>query len=319
VATQFRALRKNSGEIKPRNSRLISGVPESSESARAMATTCCQLNTFLIGNKHSLVACFLSAGLFYKQERIFMTFFSQHAAAPCLYLTVSADGGVLFDPEKDRLLKLNATGVEMWRLLHAGSSESEVAEQLAQKYGVESGQVIGDVRGLVARAAELELSPSDVLLIEEPLREAPAQTSPTFPWYGQGSVARPAPKRSTVLFAIAGLTFFDCILSLFSLEFLCRSVKRWPLRRKEMHDPYTLIGQICTAVEKACVWYPKKALCLQRSAVTTCILRSYGVPAHLVVGVRPMPFLAHAWVEAEGSVVNDFPNVRKFYQMLTAY
>jgi hypothetical protein len=86
-----------------------------------------------------------------------------------------------------------------------------------------------------------------------------------------------------------------------------------------MRDPYTLIGQICTAVEKACVWYPKKALCLQRSAVTTCILRSYGVPAHLVVGVRPMPFLAHAWVEAEGSVVNDFPNVRKFYKMLTAY
>jgi hypothetical protein len=231
-----------------------------------------------------------------------MPFFSQSAAAqPQLYLTVSPDGGVLFDPEKDRLLKLNATGVEMWQSLHAGRSESEVAEQLARKYGVEARQIIDDVRALVATASKLGLSPSDVLLVEEPSREAPAQTSPTYPWYGhQDSAARPAPKRSTILFAIMGLTFFDCILSTLSLEFLCRSVKAWPLRRKESRDQSTLIGEIC-------------------SAVTTCILRSYGVPAHLVVGVRPMPFLAHAWVEAEGSVVNDFPNVRKFYRMLTAY
>jgi hypothetical protein len=250
-----------------------------------------------------------------------MPFFSQSAAArPRLYLTVSPDGGVLFDPEKDRLLKLNATGVEMWQSLHAGRSEWEVAEQLARKYGVEARQIIDDVRALVATAAKLGLSPSDVLLMEEPSREAPAQTSPTYPWYGhQNSAARPAPKRSTVLFAIMGLTFFDCILSALSLEFLCRSVKAWPLRRKASRDQSTLMGEICSAVEKACVWYPKKALCLQRSAVTTCILRSYGIPANLVVGVRPMPFLAHAWVEAEGSVVNDFPNVRKFYRMLTAY
>jgi len=250
-----------------------------------------------------------------------MPFFSQLAAAqPRLYLTVSPDGGVLFDPEKDRLLKLNATGVEMWQSLHAGRSESEVAEQLARKYGVEAGEIIGDVRSLVATAAKLGLSPSDVLLIEEPSQGAPAQTSPTYPWYGhQDSAARPAPKLSAILFAIMGLTFFDCILYVRSLEFLCRSVKAWPLRPREREDQSTLIGEICTAVEKACVWYPKKALCLQRSAVTTCILRSYGVPAHMVVGVRHMPFLAHAWVEAEGSVVNDFPNVRKFYRMLTAY
>jgi Transglutaminase-like superfamily/Coenzyme PQQ synthesis protein D (PqqD) len=250
-----------------------------------------------------------------------MPVFSQSAATqPRLYLTVSPDGGVLFDPEKDRLLKMNATGVEMWQLLHAGRSESEVAEQLARKYGVEARQIIDDVRNLVATAAKLGLSPSDVLLIEEPSRGATAQTGPTYPWYGhRDTTARPAPKRSTILFAIMGLTFFDCILSALSLEFLCRSVKAWPLRPKERRDQSTLIGEICSAVEKACVWYPKKALCLQRSAVTTCILRSYGIPAHLVVGVRPMPFLAHAWVEAEGSVVNDFPNVSKFYRMLTAY
>ena len=85
-----------------------------------------------------------------------MPFFSQSAATqPRLYLTVSPDGGVLFDPEKDRLLKMNATGVEMWQSLHAGRSESEVAEQLARKYGVEARLIIDDVRSLVATAAKL--------------------------------------------------------------------------------------------------------------------------------------------------------------------
>jgi Transglutaminase-like superfamily/Coenzyme PQQ synthesis protein D (PqqD) len=250
-----------------------------------------------------------------------MRYFSQPGAtARKLYLTVSKDGGVLFDPERDRLLKLNATGVEMWHALNAGQSESDVAGQLACKYGVDRQQVLDDLRNLVAKAAALGLSPSDILLTEELPHNIGPQTAPSFPWYGHGpDAARPRPRHFTILCAVAGLALFDCILSLLSFDLLCRSVKAWPLKPGYAHDNLTLIGQVCAAVEKACVWYPKKALCLQRSAVTTCILRSCGIPAHMVVGVRPMPFLAHAWVEAEGSVVNDFPNVRKFYQMLAAY
>lgn len=249
-----------------------------------------------------------------------MPYFSQPGATACkLYLTVSNDGGVLFDPERDRLLKLNATGVEMWHALNAGQSESDIAGQFARKYGVDRQQVLGDLRNLVSRAAELGLSPSDILLTEQPHNISP-QTAPSFPWYGhEPDASRPRPGRFTILCAVAGLTLFDCILSLLSFKSLCRSVKAWPLKPRHAQNNPTLIGQICAAVEKACVWYPKKALCLQRSAVTTCILRSYGIHAQMIVGVRPMPFLAHAWVEAEGSVVNDFPNVRKFYQMLTAY
>jgi hypothetical protein len=36
----------------------------------------------------------------------------------------------------------------------------------------------------------------------------------------------------------------------------------------------------------------------------------------MVIGVRPMPFLAHAWVEADGAVVNDWPKVKTFYHFL---
>ena len=250
-----------------------------------------------------------------------MSYFSQSNGAACkLYLTVSSDGGVLFDPESDRLLKLNATGVEMWQALNSGQSESAVAGQVACRYGVDRQQVLDDLRHLVSRAAELGLSPSDILLTEQQPHDAGPQTAPAFPWYGhEPDASRPRPGRFTILCAVAGLALFDCIISLLSFHLLCRSVKAWPLKSRPVRDKLMLIGEVCAAVERACVWYPKKALCLQRSAVTTCILRSCGIPARMIVGVRPLPFLAHAWVEAEGSVVNDFPNVRKFYQMLTAY
>jgi len=250
-----------------------------------------------------------------------MLYFSQPGATTHkLYLTVSSDGGVLFDPERDRLLKLNGTGVEMWHALNAGQSESDIAGELARKYGVERQQVLDDLHNLTAKAAELGLSPSDILLTEQQPHSLSPQTAPSFPWYGRGpDAAHSRPGRFTILCAVAGLALFDCILSLLSFQLLCRSVKGWPVKPRRAQDNPTLMGEICAAVEKACVWYPKKALCLQRSAITACILRSYGIPARMIVGVRSMPFLAHAWVEAEGSVVNDFPNVRKFYRTVAAY
>jgi hypothetical protein len=72
----------------------------------------------------------------------------------------------------------------------------------------------------------------------------------------------------------------------------------------------------CAAVDMACIWYWKQVLCLQRSAATTCLLRSHGVPAQMIVGAQQVPFKAHAWVEVEGRVVNDKPYMREMYAVL---
>jgi transglutaminase-like putative cysteine protease len=69
-------------------------------------------------------------------------------------------------------------------------------------------------------------------------------------------------------------------------------------------------------VAEACVWYPRRAFCLQRSWVATLLLRRYGFPAQLVIGYRPIPVDSHAWVEIEGRVVNDRPQYQKFYRVL---
>lgn len=54
-----------------------------------------------------------------------------------IYLTISKEGGVLLDVKRDRLLKLNTTGVVMWTLLAEGLPEEEIAARLAQQYKVD--------------------------------------------------------------------------------------------------------------------------------------------------------------------------------------
>ena len=76
------------------------------------------------------------------------------------------------------------------------------------------------------------------------------------------------------------------------------------------------LERVCRAIDTACIWYWKEVLCLQRSAATACLLRAAGIPAQMIIGVQQMPFLAHAWVEVDGSVINDKPYMRDLYMVL---
>ncbi len=236
------------------------------------------------------------------------------AKTASLQLLTSEDGCVLLDIQHDRLLKLNQVAAEMWTLLSSGHVESEIVRQLSEKYRVSEDLVATDLSALMHRIGELGATgahiqtPKDVSSEGFPSRES-------YPWYGAVPDSFPTPRRFMVLAALLGLGVFDLVLSLFSLRALCSCVRSWPNRQSK--DPNSeLVGTLCNAVHRACVWYPAKTLCLQRSAVTTCLLRSYGVPAVMKIGVRPMPFLAHAWVEVDNSVVNDWPRVKQFYQPL---
>lgn len=78
------------------------------------------------------------------------------------------------------------------------------------------------------------------------------------------------------------------------------------------------IERVCAAVNYACVWYPKRVRCLQRSAVTTCLLRSSGVHAQMVIGAQNLPLRAHAWTEVNGRAINERRDVRRIYVILDA-
>ncbi len=88
-------------------------------------------------------------------------------------------------------------------------------------------------------------------------------------------------------------------------------VRRWPVASKNA-NPET-IERVCNSVNHALLWYPKHVRCLQRAAVTTCMLRELGVRAQMVLGAKNNPFKAHAWVEVNGRSVNERNDVQMKY------
>jgi hypothetical protein len=110
------------------------------------------------------------------------------------------------------------------------------------------------------------------------------------------------------------LILFDSYLARGNFEALYNKVRNYPVARKRVTP--NAIEQICEAVDMASIWYWKRALCLQRSAATACLLKRFGVPAQMVIGAQQAPFRAHAWVEVDGKVVNDRPYMRDMYAVL---
>jgi len=104
---------------------------------------------------------------------------------------------------------------------------------------------------------------------------------------------------------------YDILSLLCRFQTLYSIVKGWKVTGKAADSD--IIGRVCTAVNYACIWYPKQALCLQRSFVTTYLLRKHGVSANMVLGAQKLPFKAHAWVEVEGRAINERSNVQATY------
>lgn len=113
--------------------------------------------------------------------------------------------------------------------------------------------------------------------------------------------------------ALLGLLLFDLLGYGRNFAAMHHRVRQWETSRR--HVPEGLVDRVCTAINHACVWYPKRALCLQRSAVTTCLLRHRGVSAQMVMGVQNLPFRAHAWTEVDGRAINERRNVQQAYSV----
>lgn len=100
------------------------------------------------------------------------------------------------------------------------------------------------------------------------------------------------------------LLYLEFIMHFREFRELHRIVKEQPTRaRANGHS--VAIGDLCQAMDYACVFYFKRVLCLQRSSATTLLLRRHAMNAEMVIGIQLTPFKSHAWVELDGTVVND--------------
>ena len=111
------------------------------------------------------------------------------------------------------------------------------------------------------------------------------------------------------------LLAIDCVMHLRSFSALYRLVHTQRAALRSDSAPRSC-EELCRAIDFACVFYFKPVLCLQRSAATVLLLRWDGLHPEMVIGAQMLPFQSHAWVEVDGTVVNDRPYIREIYQVL---
>lgn len=219
------------------------------------------------------------------------------------------DGVVVLNIASGRYFALSPVGSVVWQEIAAGASPAEIHRRLADRFP-EAGDRLGpDLERLLAglRAAGLLAPAGEIGRGPAPPDPSLLITAPPVP-----ETATPSrPGRGSLPLAFGTLLFIDLLLRLRGFEHFFRLVQQRPVRR--VRRPAD-IAACCTVVDRAARLYFKRAWCLQRSAATVLLLRRLGVPAHLVLGARAVPFLAHAWVEVDGRVVNDRATVQKFYR-----
>lgn len=109
--------------------------------------------------------------------------------------------------------------------------------------------------------------------------------------------------------ALALLLLFDTALRVGGLERALRLARLLGAREPEAGWNGGDTEVIAHGVAAAAAFYPRRALCLEQSLALFVALRRAGAPAKLRIGVRPLPFVAHAWVEIDGIAINEAPDV----------
>lgn len=111
------------------------------------------------------------------------------------------------------------------------------------------------------------------------------------------------------------LLVMDIAMQFVSFESFCGFVAQRQTRTAPL-APSPSVADLCRTVDAACALYFKPALCLQRSAATTWLLRRHGWGARMAIGARIEPFRSHAWVEVEDRAVNDKASTIEAYRVL---
>ena len=250
------------------------------------------------------------------------------------------DGSVLLSIADDRICKLNGVGALTWMVLEdasRGLTVHEVVERLEAQfeainlegelaYEVSTDQLATDTSRFLNKLTSMNLlQTSRDQSGRESYRISRDVSGTTSTTVSEVSASRtdeslePAQgfagsKRETFC-AFIGLLGFDLLLKFAGFHSLIKRVEHWPTKKPQATDR-NICRRVRASVDRAQMYYPKKAMCLQHSAVVTCLLRRRGVPAQMVLGAHEFPVRVHAWTEVEGYVVNDRQSVKNKHREL---
>jgi hypothetical protein len=228
-------------------------------------------------------------------------------------ILLSADG---------RLLKLNVTGSQIWKVLNAEPDKSLTVADILTRLEVSSDTpdtIRDEVRSFVKQLAIRNLLNQSLDANNEPI----FSTRPDVLWSGgQRCLVQTKAVSKPHYFKSLKLQTCQAVFWLATYSLVVKVKGFAGIRRLLQIPTATAISgmdqsceQVCQAVDRAQTFLFQQALCLQRSVVIARLLRQRGVAAELVIGAHLMPFKSHAWVEVNGRVVNDSQNVQRYYEI----
>jgi len=234
-------------------------------------------------------------------------------------IKLNGDGMVLYSSESQSLYRLNGTAAYIWFLLR-GHSDALNTEQIHAALQLEAKRLrlagadsfsFAETKDMVQQLVQLGLVDcSDQA-------EAKARCSTTrFASTEQAFSTKISEQRIAVRTVVRVVFLFvaiDIYLKLAGFNSFLTRIRAYPT---QLCEPRSAINVCIAALAHAQVYYPKKEMCLQRSAALTLLLRDQGYSAQMVVGVQPYPAKAHAWVELDDQVIGDSVRLKSNYHEL---
>jgi transglutaminase superfamily protein/coenzyme PQQ synthesis protein D (PqqD) len=223
------------------------------------------------------------------------------------------DGSALLDIRGGQCLTMTRVGAMIWRQLNLHCSPEMIASSLIDKFhDVPPGRIRDDVARFIAdlyrcgllvsgRQSGGEARVPMFFTLLKPRRGATVDLRET----------RIRVPRFLIWKALFGLLLYDVFRLGKNFGRMHACISNWPVASRP--TPPSTVHQVCRAINCASVLYPKRVLCLQRSTVTTSLLRNCGVSAQMAIGAQKVPFKAHAWTEVAGRPINERADVQRAY------
>jgi Transglutaminase-like superfamily/Coenzyme PQQ synthesis protein D (PqqD) len=229
------------------------------------------------------------------------------------------EGCIVLELRGGKFHSLNGVGAAIWEILRTNPNvfrPSEIAEALSKRFA----QAVNVEKLVMPFLAEL----MNKGLISRGLSSAPdgenvhkASVSSIIQKLPKQS--GDDPKSSIALKACAYFILFRCGRILHSKGYyaLRCHVHDVPISKQlSIEELPPNLWQCRDAIDWALLHFPYQAMCLQRSAALTILLRQHAVNASVVIGCEPLPFYSHAWVEVGPFVINDTTAVRKRFSII---
>jgi hypothetical protein len=239
---------------------------------------------------------------------------------PGVYFAEVAGEGVIMDLVEDRYYGLEKPSTSIWLGLKAGFSQEWAAVHAPSLAAAAVGTVDDLISNQLAAWEKLGLlttnpvTPCDLPTTGDPGRPAARGLLST-----EVGAARLSP------FALASLlTSRHWVRRSMGGDGVCRTIQALqeipslePARQPEL-------DRALLRVVRAYILYRRffdqgNDDCVPRSLALTRSLRLHGIDARVCFGVQKFPFLAHAWVEANGRAVNERSAAIQGYSMLARF